>query len=187
MKNHIEISLVGKLIYWKAKRLPPKIYDNRSSKPSLPAPAGDEVDFGALPGYVGFNLRQAQTASFRHLGRVSRDLDLTPGQFSLLMLLESNPGASQKSISRAVGVDTSTLSPVLDALARRGLLVRRRVARDRRTYALSLAPAGRRALAAMRAHIESQERLMSGALGPGESARFLDMLKRVTAALNGAT
>jgi DNA-binding MarR family transcriptional regulator len=160
---------------------------NGTSKRRPPAQAGDAVDFGALPGYIGFNLRQAQAASFRHLEWVSRDLDLTPGQFSLLMLLEANPGASQKSISRAIGVDTSTLSPVLDALARRDLLIRRRLAHDRRTYALTLTPAGRRALTAMRAHIESQERLLSGALGPGESALLRDMLKRVTAALKATT
>ncbi len=171
----------------------PKKYNKGTPKPRLPAQSGDAVDFGALPGYIGFNLRQAQAASFRHLESVSRDpdltnlTDLTPGQFSLLVLLEANPGASQKSISRAVGVDTSTLSPVLDALARRGLLVRRRAAHDRRTYALALSPAGRRALAAMRAHVERQERLMSDALDSGESALLLDMLKRVTAALKGAT
>lgn len=119
--------------FLKVTRLSSKQHNNDTPLRDIPGQVGDVVDLGALPGYVGFNLRQAQAAAFRHLEKVSRDLDMTPGQFSLLMLLEANPGVSQKSISRAVGVDTSTISPVLDALARRGLLRRERVTHDRRT------------------------------------------------------
>lgn len=149
-----------------------------------PKPGSDGVALGPLPTYVGYNLRRAQAASFRHLEHLARDLNLTPGQFSLLALLAGNPGISQKALSRVSGVDTSTMSPALESLARRGLINRARAARDRRSYSLSLSPAGEEMLAAMRQHVERQERAMADALAPGERDRLLVMLERIAEALN---
>lgn len=149
-----------------------------------PKPENDDVALGLLPTYVGYNLRRAQAASFRHLEHLARGLNLTPGQFSLLSLLAGNPGISQKALSRVTGVDTSTMSPALESLARRGLIIRARAAHDRRSYALSLSPAGEEMLAAMRGQVERQERVMAEALEPGERERLLAMLKRITGALN---
>lgn len=141
---------------------------------------------GALPGYVGFNLRRAQVASFRHLERTAGALNLTPGQFSLLTFLEANPGVSQKTVSQEFGVDTSTLTPVLDGLAGRRLIRRARASHDRRSYALSLTPSGDRLLSEMRARIEAQEAEMAAALAPGERALLLDMLERICGRLENA-
>jgi DNA-binding MarR family transcriptional regulator len=151
---------------------------------------GDEAsrtgDLGPLPGYLGYNLRRAQIASFKHLDRIAGALELSPGQFSLLTFLDRNPGVSQKAISQAFGVDTSTLSPVLAALSARGLLRRARASHDRRSYAIALTADGKRMLADMRTHIEAQEALMAGALDAGERARLIRMLEKVAAVLERA-
>ncbi len=149
-----------------------------------PKPGDSDVALGPLPTYVGYNLRRAQAASFRHLEHLARHLNLTPGQFSLLSVLAANPGISQKAVSAVAGVDTSTMSPALESLARRGLIVRDRAAHDRRSYALSLSPAGEEILAAMRDQVERQEWVMAQALDPGERRRLLAMLERIAAALN---
>lgn len=141
---------------------------------------------GPLPSYVGFNLRRAQMASFRHLERTAGALNLTPGQFSLLTFLEANPGVSQKTVSQEFGVDTSTLTPVLDSLSTRRLIRRARASHDRRSYALSLTPSGERLLEEMRARIDAQEAEMAAALAPGERDLLLDMLQRVCIRLEGA-
>jgi len=145
------------------------------------------ITLGSLPSYVGYNLRQAQAASFRHLDHVAHDLKLTPGQFSLLTLLAGNPGISQKAASAVTGVDTSTMSPALETLARRGLINRARAAHDRRSYSLTLSPEGEKLLTAMREQVEHQERVMADALEPGEHEQLLSMLKRIVAALKNAT
>jgi DNA-binding MarR family transcriptional regulator len=143
-------------------------------------------DLGPLPGYVGYNLRRAQVASFKHLDRIAGALELSPGQFSLLTFLDRNPGVSQKAISRAFGVDTSTLSPVLAALSARGMIRRGRASHDRRNYAISLTADGKRLLAEMRTQIEAQEAVMEAALDAGERARLLTMLGKIAAALERA-
>ena len=145
--------------------------------------SAQSCDLGPLPGYVGYNLRRAQVASFKHLDRTAGALELSPGQFSLLVFLNANPGVSQKSVSQAFGVDTSTLSPVLAMLSARGLVRRKRANHDRRNYAISLTTDGKRHLSEMRANIEAQEALMSAALDPGERELLLRMLRKVAAAL----
>jgi DNA-binding MarR family transcriptional regulator len=148
--------------------------DDRSAAP---------IDYGKLPDYLGFNLRRAQAAMFGDFARLTGDLDLTPGQFSLLVLLAANPGISQIGLSRAFGLDKSTVSPSIDRLEKRGLVVRTRTPNDRRFYALELTPAGQALLARATERVETQERAMAAALSPGERSTMIDMLRRVEAAL----
>ncbi|MGE5145639.1 MAG: MarR family winged helix-turn-helix transcriptional regulator [Candidatus Eiseniibacteriota bacterium] len=145
--------------------------------------AGDRINYGKLPDYLGFNLRRAQAAMFVDFARVTGDLDLTPGQFSLLMLLAANPGISQIGLSRAFGLDKSTVSPSIDRLEKRGLVERTRTPNDRRFYALHLTPGGRDLLMRATERVERQEDMMASALTPDERRAMIDMLQRVEAAL----
>jgi DNA-binding MarR family transcriptional regulator len=141
---------------------------------------------GPLPDYVGYVLRRAQSASFRHLERSAGDLALTPGQFSQLAAIEANPGINQRRLAALFGLDKSTLSPAMEALAARGLVQRTRAAEDGRAWSLALTPQGRQLLARMRAKIEAQERIIAEALAPAERARLVDALRRIEAALDAA-
>jgi DNA-binding MarR family transcriptional regulator len=145
---------------------------------------GGAAALGPLPDYVGYALRRAQTASFRHLERSAGDLALTPGQFSQLAAIEANPGINQGKLAALFGLDKSTLSPAMEALAARGLVQRTRDAADGRAWALALTPQGRQLLARMRARIEAQERVIAAALAPAERRRLLAALRRIEAALD---
>ena len=57
-----------------------------------------------LSGYVGYALRRAQSAISRTSTRPSRGLNLRPGQFAVLVLIDQNPGTSQSSVSAALGI-----------------------------------------------------------------------------------
>lgn len=144
----------------------------------------DAPALGPLPDYVGYALRRAQAASFRHLERSAGELALTPGQFSQLAAIEANPGINQRRLAALFGLDKSTLSPAMEALAARGLVQRARDAADGRAWALTLTPPGRQLLARMRAKIEAQERAIAAALAPAERRRLLAALRRIEAALD---
>jgi DNA-binding MarR family transcriptional regulator len=117
-----------------------------------PVPAAEPLRLGPLADFIGFHLRLAQEASFQAFARRVRGLDLRPGRFAVLALIGENPGISQTALGRASGRDKSSLTPALDDLAGRALIHRRRVARDRRSYALSLTPKGERLLATLLTH-----------------------------------
>src|SRR5262245_57875043 len=125
-----------------------------------PAPngSGEAIDFGPLEGWIGFNLRMAQDASFQAFSRLSQEIGVRPGRFATLTLIGQNPGISQTALSRANSRDKSTLTPLIADLVRRGLVRRTRDRRDRRTYRLTLTSAGHRLLAALTQCAEEHER-----------------------------
>jgi DNA-binding MarR family transcriptional regulator len=112
------------------------------------------------------------------------DLELTPGEYSLLTMLDENSGISQVDLVAVYHLDKSTLSLAVGRLVKRGLVRRTRSRDDERYYALWLEQPGRVLLQRVRARVEAQERTMDAALRRGERKLLLDMLERVTQALN---
>src|SRR5262245_33497395 len=108
---------------------------------------GETIDFGPLEGWIGFNLRMAQDASFQAFSRLSQEIGVRPGRFATLALIGQNPGISQTALSRANSRDKSTLTPLIADLVRRRLVRRTRMHNDRRSYRLSLTKAGEALLA----------------------------------------
>src|SRR5271163_2280086 len=97
-----------------------------------------EPDLGPLPALVGYALRRAQLAVFQDFVETMAALDVRPAQFSVLLLIERNPGVNQTQISEALGIKTANLAVMLNALEARGLAKRRPDALDRRAHALHL-------------------------------------------------
>ena len=152
---------------------------NPRARPKSKAAAVDDLDFGKLPGYLGYQIRLAQTSIFRDLSRSIKALGVTPGEFSLLATLEGNPGVSSLRLARVYQLDKASLSLALKRLAERGLIESNRNAADRRYHALRLTPAGRAVLRRATRHVEAQERAMDAVLGRGERALLLRLLGRI--------
>ena len=80
-------------------------------------------------------------AAARFTERVA-DLDLTPPQVGLLGLIAASPGQSQQAVAQMLGMPPSRLVGLVDALADRGLVERRRNRTDRRLHALHITDEG---------------------------------------------
>jgi DNA-binding MarR family transcriptional regulator len=158
-----------------AERLNLKHMEERADDPNAAQP----LRYGPLADWLGFHLRMAQVASFQAFARQAQTVDLSPGRFAVLMLIGENPGISQTELSRANGRDKSTLTPVLDDLVRRKLVSRRRTAHDRRTYQLSLTPAGDAMLRELTACAERHEADLDRIVGARDRAKFLRILRRL--------
>lgn len=141
------------------------------------------LQLGPLAGFIGFHLRLAQEASFQAFAERVRDFELRPGRFAVLALIAQNPGISQTALGRAAGRDKSTLTPALNDLARRALVRRRRVAADRRSYALSLTPKGEKLLAELFQHARAHDRELDAIVGVDGKAEFIKALRRIAMAL----
>jgi DNA-binding MarR family transcriptional regulator len=156
---------------------------NNRRNDGKPNGRGEEIDYGALAHWVGFNLRMAQAVTFHAFARRAKEVGTRPGRFATLMLIGRNPGISQTALSRANGRDKSSLTPVLDDLARRGLVVRKRTRADQRAYRLSLTPAGRRQLAELTRCARAHERSLDKIIGAKQQKNFVRVLKRIIAAM----
>ena len=138
-----------------------------------------KVDLGQLPNYLGYQIRQAQIAVFRNLLISLKDLNLTPGEFSLLTSIKYNKGASQIELAGIYDIDKSTLSHSIKKMVERGLIFRKMLKSDRRYYGLSLTPTGRQLLKQVTSIVESQEELMESVLTSSEKEKFLQILSRI--------
>jgi DNA-binding MarR family transcriptional regulator len=94
------------------------------------------------------HLRRAARSVARRFDSALRPLNLTSGQFSLLMSLNRPDPASIGSVSALLAMDRTTLTANLKPLARRGLISVSVDDADKRTRRLSLTPAGRALLVA---------------------------------------
>jgi DNA-binding MarR family transcriptional regulator len=82
-------------------------------------------------------------------------------------------------LARALGIDRSTLVPILDRLQARGLLMRHRSPTDGRTHALALTPAGEKALARFARLVKGHEKRIAAGLSSAETRTLIELLEKV--------
>lgn len=155
----------------------------RPRKAAAPADAGGDVDFGPLAHWLGFHLRMAQATAFQAFARQTQEFEVRPGRFALLMLIGRNPGIRQTALSRAVGLDKSTLTPALADLKRRGLVERRRDANDKRATHLLLTRAGETMLQEMVRRAAKHEENIERIIGRDNKPRLMALLRQIISEL----
>jgi DNA-binding MarR family transcriptional regulator len=137
---------------------------------------GTPISLGPLSGYVGYALRRAQLTLFDHFTTLLRQFDLRPGQFSVLLVIQHNPGLRATDVCNALEIRKPNLVPVIRTLQRRGWVQCRASPLDRRTQTLELTARGRQLLArALRVHAEFEQRLIKG-LGKSAARRLVSQL-----------
>jgi DNA-binding MarR family transcriptional regulator len=138
----------------------------------------DGVRLGPLEGFIGYNLRLAQSVSFRVFARSVGQRGLRAGHFAALMVIERNPGISQIALGRAIARDKSTVTPLICSMQKRRLVQRRRSKTDRRSITLWLTAAGAAMLAQLIAHAAEHDRKLDEIVGE-RKPEFLELLRRI--------
>lgn len=144
-------------------------------------PPAPPLDRGLLPSLLGYALRRTQSAVFADFAATFAKAGetLTPGEFGLLVLVERNVGMSQMALARALGIDRSTLVPILNRLQARGFLLRNASPTDGRTHALALTPAGEKALARFARLVRAHEKRIVAGLSATETRALIELLDKV--------
>jgi DNA-binding MarR family transcriptional regulator len=131
---------------------------------------------------LGHWLKRAYLALAAHVNDLLRPHDLTYSQWQVLSLVgKGSPApATQRQIQSCLRVESATLTGVIDGLVRRGWLVRRENAQDRRVNELTLTDAGRAVYEELAAWVspQVQERVQRG-LTPGQVALAREVLQQV--------
>ena len=135
---------------------------------------------GPMADELGFHLRCAQLAAFKHFARAVGAVEgITPGLYGMLQAIDNNPGLSQSALAVAMAVDRSSIVKVVDRLEERGLIVRDTSPTDRRRYRLQLTATGARALRRIQDAVMRQDRVFSARLDDTERATLIDLLTRL--------
>lgn len=141
----------------------------RNSTPtrSGPQPA---IALDALSGHLGYFVRRLQIWVFKDFINTLRRIDLSPAQYSVLVVIGANRGLSQTELAATLGIERARLVRLLHLLERRSLI--QRLPADGRRHALQLTPQGRTLLVRAKTLAARHERRLMRKLG-GERHKML--------------
>jgi len=106
-------------------------------------------------------------------------LGLTPPQIGLLRAIAATPGQSQQAVAELLGMPPSRLVGLVDALADRSLVERRRNPDDRRLHALYVTDDGHATLRQVAAIGREHDDAVCGSLDASERAQLRALLARI--------
>ncbi len=138
-----------------------------------------EADFREIQKIVGFHIRMAHVALYRHFLENYGHLELTQKQVTALWLIGDHPGIAQTDLARWMRMDRATTMAMVNRLQSRKYLVRGRSASDGRKRTLNLTAAGRRALVAAKAAIFEHERWVKARFTSSEVSTLVALLTRI--------
>lgn len=130
------------------------------------------------PGHLIRRLQQVSVALFH--SSLERS-NITPIQYTILVIIEGEPGLDQISIATRAVLDTSTVGDVLRRLEGRGLIRRETVDHDKRSRVVFLTEEGRQLLAEARPQVSASRAHMLSPLSTDEQQSFLEMIERLLA------
>src|ERR1700692_1309379 len=149
-------------------------------EPTDAATESTALQMGELSELLGYSLKRAQLKIFEDFLRCVAPLQLTPAQFSVLLLLDRNPGRNQTEIANTLGILRPNFVAMLDGLESRDLCARMRSTSDRRSHILVLTEKGRAVLARAKKLVAAKhEARLNEPLGPANRAPLLGMLDKI--------
>lgn len=154
----------------------------RERRPAVSRPVhgdGAEVSLGPLGERLGYFVRRAQVAIFQDFEATCREVDIRPVQYSILTVIEHNPGLSQTRVAETLGIKKTNFVAMLDALEARGLVRRAPTLGDRRTYALFLTDDGRLLMRKLHKLVAAHERRIVALVGPEMHRRMFGPLDKI--------
>ncbi|MBV8838597.1 MAG: MarR family transcriptional regulator [Alphaproteobacteria bacterium] len=137
------------------------------------------LDLGPLPELIGYVLRRAQLVVFQDFFQSFAPFNISPAQFSVLTVIERNPGLTQSQVAAALGIKRTNFVGLLDELERRALAERRQAARDKRSYALYLTSDGVALMRKLKPVLKAHETRIIARIGESGRDRLVELLHEI--------
>lgn len=146
--------------------------------PTTPHVEGDD-DIGEIANIVGFHIRLAHGATYRHFTETFSDLEFTQKQVSVLWLVDDHPDIAQTDLAKRMRMDRATTMAIVNRLEARNYLVRGKSDSDGRKQTLNLTPAGKQALIVAKRAINDHEQWLKSRFSEAEVVQLIEMLSRI--------
>ena len=132
-----------------------------------------------LSRYIGFVLRFAHSAVWSDLVKALQPYDVRPVHYSMLLILNTAPGARQQEIGEALSIQRPNLVALIDEMEERGIVCRQPHPADRRSHALYLTDEGAVLLTKLRQVHQAHERRLNALFTADERRSLLEELTRL--------
>ena len=118
-----------------------------SSAPNDTAPSVDQVNSDYLETLLGYNARRAALSIIDVFLRKMAEHDFRPVDFSVASLIVHNPGITSRQLCTALNILPPNLVGIVNAMEKRGLIIRRPHPNDGRAMGLHPTPEGKALMA----------------------------------------
>ncbi|WP_342735203.1 MarR family transcriptional regulator [Bradyrhizobium sp. B117] len=163
-----------------AEKSSEKATDAAKGRKDAAEPQAEALQLGELSEQLGYVLKRAQLKVFENFLRCMASLQLTPAQFSVLLLVEKNPGRNQTEIASTLGILRPNFVAMLDNLESRDLCARIRSTNDRRSHILVLTDKGKAVLTRAKKLVATKhEARLNELLGQANREALLEMLSKI--------
>jgi DNA-binding MarR family transcriptional regulator len=135
------------------------------------------IDLGVLNDRLGYFIRRAQLWVFQDFIRRLSSIDISPAEFSVLVVIGTNTGLSQAELATTLGIERARLVRLLHRLERRALTQRLPSSADGRRHALRLTGQGQKTLARAKALAAQHEAALKEKLGAEHHQALLESLR----------
>lgn len=137
----------------------------------------DKLALGQLDHHLGYFLRRLQIWVFQDFIQSLGTMKVRPAQYSVLLVIEANPGRSQAAIGQTLGIERARLARLLHELERRKWISRRASGSDARSHCLHLTADGEKALVRIKNLAEQHEAQLADHLGAKRHMQLMDLLR----------
>ncbi|MBZ9557794.1 MULTISPECIES: MarR family winged helix-turn-helix transcriptional regulator [unclassified Modicisalibacter] len=141
----------------------------------------DPVDGLILEERLGYALRRAQLKVFKHFDEVMRGHGIRPAQFSAMVIVEGYPGVTQSSLAQTLAIDPPRVVNVVNSLEEKGLAMRVRCKRDRRSHGIFLTKQGESLVNRLKELSAQSDRESTHRLSEIERRQLLTLLRKIYA------
>jgi DNA-binding MarR family transcriptional regulator len=140
-------------------------------------PRTEKLALGQLNRHLGYFLRRLQLWVFQDFIRTLAPLKIRPAQYSVLLIVEANPGRSQATVGKALGIERARLARMLHALERRKWIARRANGSDARSHSLYLTAQGEKTLVKVKRLAEQHEAKLAEHVGLSRHQQLMVWLR----------
>lgn len=133
---------------------------------------------------AGYMTNLAARLFAKAMDRRLRGSGVATGQLPVFFALGGGAALSQKALTELAAVEQPTMAATLSRMERDGLVARRTDPADRRSSLFLLTPKAMEKIAFIRAAVAEINGLAMAALTPEQRPLYLDMMKRIAAALD---
>jgi len=136
-------------------------------------------DFGSLwnrPGFLIRRLHQIHVAMFLD---ETDEYNVTPVQFGVLTVLNSEETLDQVTIASLIGIDRNTAADVIRRLEARGLIERPASVTDKRAKLAKLTKQGRDFVASVQPRMVDAQRRFTNSLNREENEQLMELMRKL--------
>ena len=134
-----------------------------------------------VPTRTLYLVRQIQLEAYARLEDRLRPFELTPGQYTVMAILEARERLSSAQLARRMSMTPQSMTELIASLERKQLVSRQEAPSNRRVLETSLTPTGRHLVARCNDVVDTIDNELCSALSRSELRAFREAMTKVIA------